>query len=72
MERAAHLAGENPEVLYDLAVIRLAAGNETAALEALKRALAANTKLRAQASADADLAPLRRNPQFQPLVHEER
>jgi uncharacterized Ntn-hydrolase superfamily protein len=72
MERAAHLAGENPEVLYDLAVIRLAAGNETAALEALKRALAANPKLRAQASADADLAPLRRNPQFQPLVHEER
>jgi tetratricopeptide (TPR) repeat protein len=48
-----------PEVLYDLAVIRLAAGDREGARAALDRALAANPKLAAQAATDADLEGLR-------------
>jgi uncharacterized Ntn-hydrolase superfamily protein len=48
-----------PEVLYDLAVIRLAAGDPAAARASLERALALNPKLRAQADKDPDLAGLR-------------
>ena len=52
-----------PEVLYDLAVIRTAAGDKPGALAALKRALALNPKLRAQAAKDHDLDPLRPLPE---------
>jgi uncharacterized Ntn-hydrolase superfamily protein len=48
-----------PEVLYDLAVIRLAAGDSLGARTALDRALALNPKLKAQAEKDPDLAKLR-------------
>ncbi len=48
-----------PEVLYDLAVIELANGNEAAALAAGKRAIALNPKLAAQAKVDDDLKALR-------------
>lgn len=65
-ERAASLAerqpGMLPEVLYDLAVIRLAAGNRDGAREALVRALSLNPKLQAQADKDPDLAGLRPPP----------
>ncbi len=67
-ERAAALAPGNGEVLYDLAVIRLAAGRREAALEALARALRANPKLAAQARGDGDLAALRGDPAFERLV----
>jgi uncharacterized Ntn-hydrolase superfamily protein len=67
-ERAARLAPANGEVLYDLAVIRLAAGKRADALEALGRALRANPKLAAQARGDKDLAGLRGDPAFQKLV----
>jgi uncharacterized Ntn-hydrolase superfamily protein len=67
-ERAAALAPGNGEVLYDLAVIRLAAGGRSEALEALSRALDANPKLAAQAKADGDLAGLRGDPGFEKLV----
>ncbi|MGA9362967.1 MAG: DUF1028 domain-containing protein [Bacteroidota bacterium] len=67
-ERAAILAPQNPEVLYDLAVIRLAAGKQTEALDALKKTLALNPKLKKQASVDNDLAGLKENPEFQRLV----
>jgi len=67
-ERAAALAPANGEVLYDLAVIRLAAGRRAEALEALGRALAANPKLGAQAKGDGDLAALRGDPAFEKLV----
>ena len=67
-ERAAALAPANAEVLYDLACIRLAAGKRAEALQALGRALAANPKLRAQAKADADLAPLRGTREFDGMV----
>jgi len=68
IERAAALAPENPEVLYDLAVIRLAAGKRIDALDALERALRFNPKLRQQASGDTDLSALRGNPEFERLV----
>jgi uncharacterized Ntn-hydrolase superfamily protein len=68
LERAAALAPANPEVLYDLAVVRLAAGKRMEALDALEGALRYNPKLRQQANADADLAGLRGDPNFERLV----
>jgi uncharacterized Ntn-hydrolase superfamily protein len=70
MERAAARAPENPEVLYDLAVIRLASGSAQGSLEALTRSLALNPKLKKQAAGDSDLERLRGNPAFQGLVRE--
>jgi tetratricopeptide (TPR) repeat protein len=67
-ERAAKLAPSNGEVLYDLAVIRLANGKREDALAALRKALAANPKLRTQASKDDDLAALRSDPGFRQIV----
>lgn len=62
-ERAAALAEKNPgvlpEVLYDLAVIRLAAGDRKGAEAALERALKLNPKLAQQAKSDPDLEKLR-------------
>ncbi|MGH9463190.1 MAG: DUF1028 domain-containing protein [Vicinamibacteria bacterium] len=68
MERTAALAPENGEVLYDLAVIRLAAGNVQDALQALEKAVALNPKLKNQAMEDEDLAALRGNPAFESLL----
>ena len=48
-----------PEVVYDLAVIRLAAGDDAGALSAARRALKLNPKLVAQADSDPDLAAIR-------------
>jgi uncharacterized Ntn-hydrolase superfamily protein len=62
-ERAAAQAeaqpGMLPEVLYDLAVIRLANGDRPGALAAVRRAIKLNPKLVAQARGDNDLAALR-------------
>jgi len=68
IERAAKLAPDYPEVLYDLAVIRLAAGQEAEALKALKKALQLNPKLKAQAAKDEDLSSLRENAKYQKLI----
>lgn len=68
MERTARLAPDNAEVLYDLAVIRLAAGKARAALEALKKSLTLNPQLKKQAAGDNDLAALRENVEFRELV----
>ncbi len=68
MERTAKLAPENPEVLYDLAVIRMATGNTNSALEALEKAIKISPKLKAQASGDNDLKALRDNPVFKKLI----
>jgi len=64
MERTAGLAPENAEVLYDLAVIRLAAGKRQAAIEALEKALSLNPNLKQQAVDDGDLEGLRSDPVF--------
>jgi len=62
-ERAAALAESQPamlpEVLYDLAVIRLASGDKAGAQAAVKRAIRLNPKLATQARQDNDLAGLR-------------
>jgi uncharacterized Ntn-hydrolase superfamily protein len=68
IDRAVALAPENPEVLYDLAVIRLAAGLQQEALDALAKAIALNPKLKSQASSDSDLNALKGNPRFDALV----
>jgi uncharacterized Ntn-hydrolase superfamily protein len=66
--RAAKLAPDNGEVIYDLAVIRLANGQRPAALEALAKAVRLNPKLKAQAMKDGDLATLRGDAAFEKLV----
>ena len=68
MEKAATLAPDNPEVFYDLAVIRLAAGRRAESLEALRRAVGLNPKLKAQARGDKDLSALTGDAAFDALV----
>jgi len=68
MEHAASIAPKNPEVLYDLCVIRLAAGDANKALEALEKALKLNPKLKKQAAGDTDLMTLRGDARFQKLI----
>lgn len=68
MERAAGLGPENAEVLYDLAVIRLSAGNEDGALDALDKSLTLNPRLKKQAAEDSDLSALQDNPRFKKMI----
>lgn len=67
-ERAAKLAPENPELLYDLAVIRLAAGKKAEALQALEKAVRLNPKLKVQAARDKDMDALREDAAFKRLI----
>ncbi len=69
MERAARIAPKNAEVLYDLAVIRLAAGQPDAALQALRQAFIENPKLQEAAAADPDLGALK--PRMKDLIKQE-
>ena len=55
-------------MLYDLGVIRLAAGARPEALRALAAAFAENPKLRASARQDGDLSALRGDPAFERLA----
>jgi uncharacterized Ntn-hydrolase superfamily protein len=57
-QQAESTPGMLPEVLYDLAVIRLANADRAGAMEALKRAVQLNPKLAEQAKSDEDLAAL--------------
>jgi uncharacterized Ntn-hydrolase superfamily protein len=57
-EHAETVPGMLPEVLYDLAVIRLANGDPEGAAEALARAVSLNPKLADAASKDSDLGEL--------------
>ncbi|MDZ7371330.1 MAG: DUF1028 domain-containing protein [candidate division KSB1 bacterium] len=68
MERAAKIDPKHPEVQYDLAVIRLAAGDQSGALQALEQAVKLNPKLKAQARVDDDLAALRAHPRFKVIT----
>ena len=68
MERAAKLAPDFGEVLYDLAVIRLAAGNTDGAIEALKRAVELNPKLKTQASVDDDLNSMKEHKEYKAII----
>lgn len=68
MERASRLAPGNAEVCYDLAVIRLATGRDNLALEALRKAVKLNPKLKQQAAKDGDLSKLKGNEEFESLL----
>lgn len=68
MNRAVSLAPNNPELLYDYAVIELAAGKKAESLATLEKALGLNPKLKQQAAGDNDLASLRNDPQFKELI----
>ena len=68
MERTAKLAPDVPEVLYDLAVIRLANADRDGALAALAKAIEGNPKLREQAKKDGDMDALRGDERFEKLV----
>lgn len=68
MEKAAQINPEHPEVLYDLAVIRLSAGETAGALAALKRAIAINPNLKSQARVDDDLSALKDKSDFREMV----
>ncbi len=68
MEHTATLAPENPEVLYDLAVIRLAAGKRDASIKALEKAILLNPNLKKQAVGDNDLESLNDDPNFKKIV----
>jgi len=63
-EKAAQMAETQPavlpEVLYDLAVIRLAAGDKEGSKKALDRAVSLNPKLSKQAAGDPDLGGLKK------------
>jgi tetratricopeptide (TPR) repeat protein len=72
MEHAGKLAPENPEVLYDLAIIRLSAGKKEDALKALEKALTLNPKLKKQASSDNDLKDLSEDVRFKILLDEKK
>ncbi|HET7435956.1 MAG TPA: DUF1028 domain-containing protein [Thermoanaerobaculia bacterium] len=67
-ERAATVAPTNAEVLYDLAVIRLANGKKAEALDALRKAVTLNAKLKTQAQRDKDLDALRGDAAFEALI----
>jgi uncharacterized Ntn-hydrolase superfamily protein len=69
MERAVRYAPDNPELLYDLAVIQLAVGETNKSLVTLKKALALNPKLKIQAAADLDLEKLKNDPDFKKLIN---
>jgi len=68
MELAAKLAPENAEVLYDLAVIRLAAGDKSGSIEALKKSIEKNPNLKKQASEDNDFLLLKETDEFKKLI----
>jgi tetratricopeptide (TPR) repeat protein len=72
MERTAQMAPDYAEVLYDLAVIRLANDDKPGALEALEKALRLNPKLTAQAAIDNDLAALRDDAKYKKLIGEHK
>lgn len=68
MERTADLAPEDPGVLYDLAVIRLANGEKDAAYQALEKAIRINPDLKQQAKGDSDLERLHGESRFKHLI----
>lgn len=68
MEKAATIDPDYPEVIYDLAVIRLSAGDKAGALDALQRAVSLNSKLKKQAQVDDDLTALRDMEKFKEIL----
>lgn len=68
MDHAVSLMPDNPELLYDYAIIQLAAGKKDASLSSLKKAISLNPKLKKQAAGDNDLQALKDDPKFKELI----
>ena len=68
IERAAVLDPDYPELLYDVAVIRLAAGKEEEAVNAIMKSLTLNQKLKVSVLGDPDLKSLLDNPRFKNFI----
>lgn len=68
MERCAVLAPEYAAVFYDLAVIRLAAGNKAGALKALRKTIELDAKFKTQARVDSDLDALHGDATYEALI----
>jgi hypothetical protein len=67
-ERALKRDPEAADTHYALAAARARLGSVESALQALERAVELRPVLRARAQADADLAPLRNDPEFERIV----
>jgi tetratricopeptide (TPR) repeat protein len=67
-ERALKRDPEAADTLYALAATRARLGAIEAALHALERAVELKSVLRVRAQSDADLAPLRNDPEFERIV----
>ena len=67
-EKTIKLEPENPEILYDLAIIRSWAGKTSGALQALQKAIRLNPGLKKSARSDKDLSPLRKLAKFKKLI----
>lgn len=68
IEKAAKLDPDYPELLYDVAVIRLANNDQSGALEALRQAVELNPNLAASAQKDTDLEALWEKEAFRVIV----
>ncbi len=68
MKKAVKYSPEYPELIYDFAVIKLAAGDTKGSLESLKKAVNLNPKLKTQAKLDKDLTALKDNEEYKKLV----
>jgi tetratricopeptide (TPR) repeat protein len=67
-ERALKRDPDAPDTLYALAAARSRLGAVEAALQSLERAVELKPVLRVRAQADADLAPLRNDPEFERII----
>jgi uncharacterized Ntn-hydrolase superfamily protein len=70
IEKAVELSSENPELLFDYAIIQLANGMVERSLQTLRKSVEINPKLKKQAAVDSDLEKLRDHPKFQELLEE--
>ncbi len=69
MDRAVNYAPNYPELIYDFAVIKLAAGDDKGAIQSLKKAVELNPKLKTQAKVDKDLEVLKDNDEYKKIVN---
>lgn len=69
LHQAAEIHPKNEHVLYCLAAAAARAGDTTAAVKALRSAIAVNPASRAQARSDSDFDPIREEDEFIALVY---
>lgn len=69
MQLAADIHPKNEHVLYCMAAAAARSGDTSAAIKALRSAIAANPETRAQARSDSDFDPIREEEEFVGLIH---